>query len=198
MSEVTHQLTTIERARRAQIIEATAVCIARNGYSAASLASIAKQAGVSKGVILYYFGRKDRLIEELVTHVYVLAGLEIGTLVRAETTLQGLLDVYISESFTFISARRDYVIALLLIIADGHVSSRIASVAYDSSTKDIRNILELGQREELFRAFDAGEVAKMIRTLIDAASYRLRDDPLADISAYARETRAFIHAAIYP
>ena len=50
----------------------------------------------------------------------------------------------------------------------------------------------------MFRAFDAGEVAKMIRTLIDVASYTLRDNPAADLSAYAREARAFIQAAIYP
>ena len=54
------------------------------------------------------------------------------------------------------------------------------------------------QREGVFRAFDAGEVAKMIRTLIDVASYSLRDNPAADLSAYAREARAFIQAAIYP
>ena len=65
MSEVIPQLTAIERTRRAQIIEATAVCIAVNGYSASSLATIAKQAGVSKGVILYHFGSKDTLIEEV-------------------------------------------------------------------------------------------------------------------------------------
>ena len=198
MSEVTPQLTAIERTRRAQIIEATAVCIAANGYSASSLAAIAKQAGVSKGVILYHFGSKDTLIEEVLKHVYVLADAEIGIPVRAETTPRGLLDVYISASFAFISARRDFVIALLLILADGHAASRIADGAHKSATEDIKNILAYGQREGVFRAFDAGEVAKMIRTLIDVASYTLRDNPAADLSAYAREARAFIQAAIYP
>ena len=183
MSDAAPQLTAIERARRSQIIGATAGCIAKNGYSASSLAMIAREAGVS--------------IEEVLKHVYALADIEIGTPVRAETTPQGLLDVYISESFAFISARRDFVIALLLILADGHAASRIADGAHKSSTEDIKNILEYGQREGVFRAFDAGEVAKMIRTLIDVASYTLRDNPAADLSAYAREARAFIQAAIY-
>ncbi len=198
MSDAAPQLTAIERARRSQIIGATAGCIAKHGFSASSLAMIAREAGVSKGVILYHFGNKDTLIEELLKHVYALADVEVGTAVRAETTPKGLLDVYISESFAFINARRDYVIALLLILADGHTASRIVDGAYHSSTEDIKNILEYGQLEGVFRAFDAGEVAKMIRTLIDVASYTLRDNPSADLSAYAREARAFIQAAIYP
>ena len=197
MSDAAPQLTAIERARRSQIIGATAGCIAKNGYSASSLAMIAREAGVSKGVILYHFGSKDTLIEEVLKYVYTLADAEIGIPVRAETTPKGLLDVYISESFAFISKRRDYVIALLLILADGHAASRIADGAHKSSTEDIKNILEFGQREGVFRTFDAGEVAKMIRTLIDVASYTLRDNPAADLSAYAREARAFIQAAIY-
>ena len=198
MSEVTQQLTSIERTRRAQIIAGAAACISKNGYSASSLAAIAKQAGVSKGVILYHFGSKDTLIEEVLKHVYVLADAEIGIPVRAETTPKGLLDVYISASFAFISARRDYVIALLLILADGHAASRIVHGQVQSSTQDLKDILEYGQRDGVFRAFDASEVAKMIRTLIDVASYTLRDNPAADLSAYAREARAFIQAAIYP
>jgi AcrR family transcriptional regulator len=198
MSEVTPQLTAIERARRSQIIAGAAACISKHGYSAASLTAIAKEAGVGKGVILYHFGNKDTLIEEVLKHVYVLADAEVGTRVRAQTTPKGLLDVFISESFVFISERRDYVIALLLILADGHAASRIVHGAVQSSTQDLKNILEYGQREGVFRAFDAGEVAKMIRTLIDVASYTLRDNSEADLSAYAREARAFIQAAIYP
>ena len=183
MSNVPPQLSAIERARHAQIISGAASCISKNGYSAASLTAIAKEAGVGKGVILYHFGNKDTLIEEVLQHVYVLADAEVGTRVRAQTTPKGLLDVFISESFAFISARRDYVIALLLILADGHAASRIVHGQVQSSTQDLKDILEYGQREGVFRAFDAGEVAKMIRTLIDVASYTLRDNPAADLSA---------------
>jgi AcrR family transcriptional regulator len=197
MPEATPQLTAIERARRSLIIAGAAACISKNGYSAASLTAIAKEAGVGKGVILYHFGNKDTLIEEVLKHVYVLADAEVGTRVRAQTTPKGLLDVFISESFVFISERRDYVIALLLILADGHAASRIVHGAVQSSTQDLKNILEYGQREGVFRAFDAGEVAKMIRTLIDVASYALRDNPSADMSIYAHEARSFIQAAIY-
>lgn len=47
--------------RRAEIIEATFFCIALKGYSNITMQDIADSAGVSKGVIHYYFRNKDEL-----------------------------------------------------------------------------------------------------------------------------------------
>ena len=47
--------------RRAQIIEATFFSIALKGYSAITMQDIADSAGVSKGVIHYYFKNKEEL-----------------------------------------------------------------------------------------------------------------------------------------
>ncbi|RJP16063.1 MAG: TetR family transcriptional regulator [Candidatus Abyssobacteria bacterium SURF_5] len=63
--------------RRAEIIEATFFCIALKGYSNITMQDIADSAGVSKGVIHYYFHNKeelflsvfDKLIKDLDTHL---------------------------------------------------------------------------------------------------------------------------------
>ncbi len=47
--------------RRAEIIEATFFCIALKGYSNITMQDIADSAGVSKGVIHYYFRNKEEL-----------------------------------------------------------------------------------------------------------------------------------------
>jgi TetR/AcrR family fatty acid metabolism transcriptional regulator len=60
----------IEAARRAQIIECTIETIASLGHAQASLAQIAARAGISKGVISYYFGSKDALIDQVVAEIY--------------------------------------------------------------------------------------------------------------------------------
>ena len=62
--------TFIEAARRAQIIECAIETIATLGYVRASLAQIAKCAGISKSVITYYFHSKDELIEEVVKAIF--------------------------------------------------------------------------------------------------------------------------------
>lgn len=49
--------------RQAQLINATLTVIDRVGLANASLALIAKEAGVSTGIVSHYFGDKNRLLE---------------------------------------------------------------------------------------------------------------------------------------
>jgi TetR/AcrR family fatty acid metabolism transcriptional regulator len=55
-----------ETARRAQILRCAIEAIAESGYGRASLAEIARRAGVSKGVVSYYFASKDELLAQVV------------------------------------------------------------------------------------------------------------------------------------
>jgi AcrR family transcriptional regulator len=48
--------------RRAQVLDAAAVCFARSGFHGASMAEISKQAGMSAGHIYNYFDGKDAII----------------------------------------------------------------------------------------------------------------------------------------
>lgn len=48
--------------RRAQIVEATARVIARDGFHNASVSAIEREAGVSRGVITYHFASKDDVV----------------------------------------------------------------------------------------------------------------------------------------
>src|SRR3954469_17465587 len=51
----------VEQERREQLIAAAARVIARSGYDAATVRDVAREAGVSTGVIAYYFDGKDDL-----------------------------------------------------------------------------------------------------------------------------------------
>ena len=51
----------VEGERRVQLIAAAARVIARSGYDAATLRDVAREAGISTGVIAYYFDGKDDL-----------------------------------------------------------------------------------------------------------------------------------------
>ncbi|WP_279583347.1 TetR/AcrR family transcriptional regulator, partial [Fodinicola feengrottensis] len=65
-----HRGTFIEQARRAQMVQCAVEEIAENGYPAASLAAIARRAGVSRGVISYHFADKDDLVEQVIADFY--------------------------------------------------------------------------------------------------------------------------------
>lgn len=53
----------MEPIRRKQLIEATLLAIHEHGWADATVARIAKNAGVSTGIVHHYFGGKDDLLE---------------------------------------------------------------------------------------------------------------------------------------
>ena len=61
--------------RKNQIVSATVECIIRFGYHNFSMQDVAKSAGVSKGIIHYYFLNKDDLMLSVLERV--VEGIEI-------------------------------------------------------------------------------------------------------------------------
>jgi AcrR family transcriptional regulator len=51
--------------KRTAILEATLRLIAKNGFHGTAMSKVAKEAGVSAGIIYHYFDSKDDLIDEL-------------------------------------------------------------------------------------------------------------------------------------
>jgi transcriptional repressor BetI len=58
-----------EDARRRQLIEATVDSIAELGFNATTIAEIARRADVSTGLVSFYFGDKDGLLEATLRHL---------------------------------------------------------------------------------------------------------------------------------
>lgn len=50
--------------RRQQLIEATLAVLAAKGYAALTVADVAKQAGLSPGIVIFHFSTKDELLAE--------------------------------------------------------------------------------------------------------------------------------------
>ena len=55
--------------RKQQIIDSTLDCIDQLGLSQTTLASIAKKAGVSQGIVVFHFETKERLLENALQHL---------------------------------------------------------------------------------------------------------------------------------
>lgn len=56
-------------ATRQRIVDATVACVARDGATEASLATIAATAGVSKALLHYHYSDRARLLAEVVTRL---------------------------------------------------------------------------------------------------------------------------------
>ena len=91
-----------ETARRAQILACAIEAITESGYGRASLAEIARRAGVSKGVVSYYFTSKDELLAQVVVDVYRRAGAAIAARTDAETDPSAVLTAYVEANLAFL------------------------------------------------------------------------------------------------
>jgi len=83
--------------RHQEILDAAARVITERGLAETRISDIAEQAGVSPGLILYYFDSKDRLLAEALTYAndqfYLRTSREIRRLPSAVDQLRRLVDL---------------------------------------------------------------------------------------------------------
>src|SRR5262252_5155506 len=107
--------TFLEAARRAQIIGCAIESLAADGYAGATMARIAERAKVSKSVIVYHFGTKDRVFEQVATEVFRVATETVAPQVAAAPTAAGRLRAYIEARVRFLTTHREHMLALFEI-----------------------------------------------------------------------------------
>jgi len=179
-----------ETARRAQLIEGAIETMAPLGYAQTSLAQIAKRAGISKGVIVYYFSSKEALIEQVVTEIYTAAVQAVTPQIAAQPTAQLRLQAYIRSAVDYIGTHRMRMVALLEIAlnfrtADGKL--RYGGTSEEWILTALEALFRQWQEDGEFRAFDPLVMAMTIRRAIDAVAPLLAAHPNLDTDAYARE-----------
>ena len=181
----------IETARRAQIVECAIAAIAELGYANASLAEIARRAGVSKGVISYYFAGRRELVEEVVKAVLAKASDAMRPRIIAERSVAGMLRAYLETNLEFLGSHHDYIRALLNIAAgarddDGKAIVEFALVS-EQAVRALEKLLRRGQERGEFRQFSTKAMAVTIRNAIDGVASQLTIDPKLDLKSYANE-----------
>jgi len=184
------RLTFIEAARRTQIVECAIETIATMGYTQASLAQIAKRAGISKGVILYHFANKEELIERVVTDIYIAGACFMAPHIEAQSTMSNKLRAYLQSNVEFISSHRTQMVALVNIMTS--VRTEQGKLRYDVTAEEpilfaLEELLRQGQQEGEFRMFDTRVMAVIIRRAIDALPGLLAADSNLDLEPYKRE-----------
>lgn len=182
--------TFIEAARRAQIIQAALETIAEFGFGGASLARMAQRAGISKGVIGYYFPSKDDLVRSALEHFYA-AGHETMMASITSTTMPGaMLETYIRSNLDYIDKHRVETRAVGEILAnfrrpDGALVYGIADT--EPLIEGTAALFRWGQETGEFRTFDVRIMAVTLRAAVDAFGQRLDAFPDTAVAQYANE-----------
>ena len=189
----------IEEARRRQIIASAVEVIAEFGYGSASLARIARNAGISKGVISYHFDGKDELMSQVVVQLYV-SGAEYMTAQIAEADgPHEQLMVYLQSNLDFIDDNRQFVAAagevvLNLRNAEGKLKF-VDENDQDTVLGPLADLLEAGQKTGTFGDFDPRVMAMSIRDAIDGVATRVVHSANFDLPLFAQQMKRLFDVA---
>jgi AcrR family transcriptional regulator len=184
----------IEEQRRSQIVDIAIQTIATQGFSQASLAEIAKEAGISKGVISYHFDGKEELVEEILRNLLRKPAEFVKERVsRASTSLEKLR-AYVEANFDFMRDNRVGYVALVDLWGQrGLGRDSLNSDAYEPSRHYLAHLLEEGQTTGEMRALSVKPTASLIQGAIDGVMLQwVLDEKAIDLDVAKQEVVAMV------
>lgn len=189
-------------ARRRQLIDATITAIGRRGYSNTTLTHVAGEAGLSPGIVNFYFKSKEQLLLatlEQITDEY--AAFLRDQLEKAGPSPAAQLEAMIEADFDPRVFNLEKVAVWYAFWAEAHTQpsyralvSRMEAQYYDDTAKLCRRIIEGGGYTNL----DPDAVAAGLNAMIDGLWFDFLIDPKEfDREAAKRTCRLFL-AGLFP
>lgn len=187
-------MTLTKEIRRERIIQAAIDVLVRDGWHRTTMASIAAQAGISRGLISYHFAGSGDLYEatlaSVVEAVFGEGSASIEQRISTAANATDMLRTYIAENLRYIGAHRREMTALGEIVPhlrreDG--SPRFGTAEEEPIIAGTAALFEHGISTGEFRAMDARLIASALRRCIDGAAHSIVVDPQFDIEVCAAE-----------
>ena len=170
--------------RKDQIVRATVECITKHGYHNFSMQDVARTAGVSKGIIHYYFLNKDDLMMSVLDRV---AG-DIETLIAADmesiTSPVEKLKIFMSVSFDIVRGTKEYYQVNMDFWTQINQKKEVRQVIsrhYAKFRDSCARVIEEGVRMGVFKNVNPHHQASLIIATIDGVSLQwLFDETVYD------------------
>ena len=184
------------RDRHQEIVEAAARVITERGLAETRISDIAARAGVSHGLILYYFGTKDRLLAEALTFAndqfYLRMSREIRRIDSAKEQLRRLIDLSVPGYLPEYGRLDEWALWIEVWVR----ALRDAEMAKDREVLDqrwrsqIADIVRGGQTSGEFTSTeDPDELALRLASLIDGLAIQvIMNDSLVTTERMHRTT----------
>jgi AcrR family transcriptional regulator len=193
--------TFVDVARRAQLVECAIDAIADVGYRKASLAEIARRAGITKGAIFYHFANREELIEAVFAHVMTAGADLIGSRLREADSPRGELRAYVGAFVESLHVNPRAIRVMLTIgenLTDEQGRSRLLNDPglQEMALAPIADILRRGQEAGEFGDFEVRSMAMMIRATLEAMPTYTIAYPELDIDAYGADLVTFFERAL--
>ena len=169
-----------------RIVDAMRTCIATRGIAGATFEHVSREAGVSRGLLHYYFGTKERLLIEVLRGD---AEVRIGALdepLEAATTADEVLDVFVAGAEEILQSDPGFYVLIFELFTAGRQNTEIqAELAqvYESSRRHVAEILSRKEAEGVLSLrFDAETTVTFMFGAADGAALQRLTNPDRDYS----------------
>ncbi|MBA3264036.1 MAG: TetR family transcriptional regulator C-terminal domain-containing protein [Thermoleophilaceae bacterium] len=176
-----------EKAQR--IIEAMRTSVGTRGAAGSTFDHVAREAGVSRGLLHYYFGSKEQLLVEVVRHDCEVRITGMGERIAKATTADEIIAALVLGLEEFIESEPGSPAVIYeLLSASRHSEDIRAELAelYRRWRADLADSLRTKEREGVVRLeADPESVASMLFALGDGFGIQVLSDPEWDREAAA-------------
>jgi AcrR family transcriptional regulator len=182
------------------LVRCTIDTIADVGYRRASLAEIAKRAGIRKGSIVYYFANREELIAAAFAEALTAGTNFLLPRVQAAATPQEQLRAYVSGFIEALDLDPKVIQVLFTIgrhLTDDHGNWRFLGdhALQETALATLEDILRRGQQTGAFGQFHVRSMAMMMRATLEEIPTYVIAYPGLDLPGYGQDLITFFERA---
>ena len=175
--------------RREQIVRATIRCLAREGYSGLTMKKVARQAGVSQGILHYYFADKRAILVAVLQRVMADLDRRVVRETRGARDPRQQLRALIGACLSVATEAREFWMVFVEFWGEmmhDRTLLRVNAELYERTRRIIGAVVSRGVREGAFRKVRPDEAGAVILALVDGLSLQVTFDPRAFSLARAK------------
>jgi TetR/AcrR family fatty acid metabolism transcriptional regulator len=186
--------------RKSQIVNATVACISKLGYHNFSMQDVARHAGVSKGIIHYYFLNKDDLLisvlDKVAFDIEEILSKKMSVIHDSKDQLLSFMDI----CFSIVRSTKEYYqvnMDFWTQINQKKEVKELISRHYNSFRNTCKSVIDQGIHTGKFKQVDSQIFASFIIGTIDGISLQwLFDDSAFEHAKMVESAKKMILEAI--
>jgi AcrR family transcriptional regulator len=174
-----------EKAQR--IIDAMRESVAKRGAAGSTFEHVAREAGVSRGLLHYYFGTKERLLVEVVRRDSEIRVARLDEPLGSAQTVDDVIDILVANLTDLIENEPAFFLLLYELFSAGRRNPEIqheVGQLFDRTRSHVAEILEAKEREGVLKLrYDAEAIVAYLFAVADGFALQALSEPSRDISA---------------
>jgi AcrR family transcriptional regulator len=171
--------------KASRIVEAMRASVAARGIAGSTFDRVAREAGVSRGLLHYYFGTKERLLVEVVRRECEVRGESLDQAVAGAAGADELIDALVRSLEEILVEGSTTMVTFYELMTLGQRNAEIAAELAElarSTRIRLADALRAGREAGVFELrADPADVASFLFALADGVTIRRLSEPDLDV-----------------